>query len=467
MNEKLHLDEISTVVERNSSDLTYIRKTVSSVLTEIENTNRLTNSVIWTDNTYVENQIETLTEKAQSGKRFPLLGVPILVKEIEGCIKGTENSWGNSQLKKKVYKDSFTSNSVQNLISAGAIIVGKTNNPELGLTVTTKSKAHGPCNNPLDLQRNSGGSSGGSASAVASGIVSIATASDGGGSTRIPAANCGVFGFKPTNTNIDLGPGIDQAWAGLVSKGIISSNVEDLISVYNCISANTVSIIEDTNKYRIAYSNTGFADMYEVNLHFKEAVENIAKHLESVGYEIENKTPKPFLDYSIVQPFLDVISFNTLQDCKEIERRLSGSFDISQCEVETQYFYENGLSVSQDVYKETLGLISTYGKDLAQFFDTFDFLITPTTGDIAPLHGQVESDPENAPFIYSGLCFPSNIAKCPSISIPVKCGHPTGLPCGIQIISKPGNDESLLNLARTIERDYSDIFITKFRNITS
>ena len=144
----------------------------------------------------------------------PFTGVPIVVKDLDGTLAGAPYHAGNIALKNANYVATTTSYIFEKLERAGFVIVAKTNTPEFGLMPTAEPQAYGPTHNPWNLAHSSGGSSGGSAAAVASGMVPVGHAGDGGGSIRIPASMCGLFGLKPTRGRVSLGPAEHESWAG-------------------------------------------------------------------------------------------------------------------------------------------------------------------------------------------------------------------------------------------------------------
>lgn len=459
-----------------------ISDTITASLDAIAATNAETNAVIWQDEEFVANEIERIEELRKHSEKLPLLGVPILVKEMEGSISGTLNSWGNKTLKDQGYCDTFTSTSTQLLQDAGAIIVGKTNNPELSISVITDSSAHGRCNNPLDTTRTTLGSSGGSAAAIATSMTRIATGADGGGSIRMPAAACGVFGFKPSRGRISLGPIISEAWAGLATKGIIGASVTDIASAYDVIARTTpgdyygarvdhkyARDVLDTHikPLRIGIRTQGFASMYEVDPRIISATEKVATFLQELGHEVSTDSPDALNDASIIDPFLTIIGANTVHDCEDMAYRSTGSFDVANCDDIVQYFYNEGKDISSSQYIDALYASQIFSFAFHSWFDNFDILITPTTAMVAPKHGWVEQDPKTRPFMFSGFTFPMNISGSPAISIPVNCDDESGLPAGIQIAAARNQDQMVLRLAHDLESRYPDIFVTQSSIITS
>ncbi|GLW11190.1 hypothetical protein Misp01_63180 [Microtetraspora sp. NBRC 13810] len=155
----------------------------------------------------------------------PFRGVPTLLKDLGWASAGDPYREGSRALDGVVVDtDSYD---VAKLRRAGFVILGRTNTPEFGTTVTTEPLAAGPTRNPYDPAYSSGGSSGGSAAAVAAGMVAVATAGDGGGSIRVPASLCGLVGLKPARGRISMGPAVGEGWAGFAVTGVLTRTVRD------------------------------------------------------------------------------------------------------------------------------------------------------------------------------------------------------------------------------------------------
>jgi len=172
-----------------------------------------------------------------AGDDRPLLGVPVAVKD-ESDVAGEVTTLGTDAYGEPAAADS---DFVRRLRSAGAVIVGKTNLPELAIMGTTEGPAFGVTRNPWDLDRTPGGSSGGSGAAVAAGLVPAATASDGAGSIRIPAACCGLFGLKPTRGRVSLAPKL-EGWRGMVVEGCVSRSVIDTALWLDVVSGDALRV---------------------------------------------------------------------------------------------------------------------------------------------------------------------------------------------------------------------------------
>src|SRR5690606_33929704 len=171
----------------------------------------------------------------------PFRGVPFLLKDLKAHDEGQPASNGS-----KLFCDhraSADDELVRRFKAAGLIICGRTNTPEFGILGVTEPELHGPTRNPWDLERTPGGSSGGSAAAVAAGMIPAAHGSDGGGSIRIPASNCGLFGLKPTRDRVPLlGP--EASWGGLATHGVLSRSVRDTAGLLDCIAGRGPGQVE-------------------------------------------------------------------------------------------------------------------------------------------------------------------------------------------------------------------------------
>ena len=164
-------------------------------------------------------------DRQESGDERPLAGVPILIKDLGAITEGVRTTIGMAALDDWV--PTLDSALVRRLRAAGAIVVGKTNCPELGILPVTEPDRFGPARNPWNLERTPGGSSGGSAAAVAAGMVGIAHANDGGGSIRIPASCCGLVGLKPSRGRISWAPELAELASGFATEGMVSRDVRD------------------------------------------------------------------------------------------------------------------------------------------------------------------------------------------------------------------------------------------------
>src|SRR4051795_9311330 len=173
-------------------------------------------------------------DEVERGDERPLAGVPIAVKDLLAPVAGMPMTWGMAAMKDWVPTEDGSV--VRRLRRAGAIVVGKTNTPELGILPVTEPDANGVTRNPWDPGRTPGGSSGGSGAAVASGMVSLAHGNDGGGSIRIPASACGLVGLKPSRGRVSLQPAWTEGGLGLAVDGALARNVLDSATALDIVA---------------------------------------------------------------------------------------------------------------------------------------------------------------------------------------------------------------------------------------
>src|SRR5688572_11804926 len=227
-----------------------------------------------------------------AGDDRPLLGVPIAVKDVED-VTGEVTRWGTDAFSTPATQDSEL---VRRLRSAGAVVIGKTNLPELAIMGDTEGPSFGITRNPWNTDRSPGGSSGGSAAAVAAGLCAAATASDGGGSIRIPASNCGLVGLKPQRDRISLAP-LEEHWYGLSVLGFETRTVEDTALLLDVTAARAPErpFVETAGRsptrLRVALSlKTPFPPV-PVDSGVRASIEGIAERLRALGHEVSERDP--------------------------------------------------------------------------------------------------------------------------------------------------------------------------------
>jgi amidase len=231
----------------------------------------------------------------RGGDDRPLLGVPIAVKDTED-VAGEITRWGTAAFSEPAARDGEL---VSRLRTAGAVVLGKTNLPELAIIGCTEGPAFGVTRNPWDLDATPGGSSGGSAAAVAAGLAAGATASDGAGSIRIPAANCGLVGLKPQRDRIPLAP-LSEHWYGMSVLGFETRTVADTALLLD-VGAGTApgrtyaeAAEKPTGRLRVALSTKPVL-VARVDSQLKHAVEETGERLRALGHTVDVRDP----DYSV------------------------------------------------------------------------------------------------------------------------------------------------------------------------
>lgn len=234
----------------------------------------------------------------------PFKGVPFLLKDLHLLLEGTITTYGSALY--QGYRAGHNSTLTQRYLDAGLVIFGKTNSPEFGLAGTTEPRLYGPTRNPWNLAHSAGGSSGGAAAAVAAGILPVANASDGGGSIRIPASACGLFGMKPTRGRTPMGPDRGEGWGGMSIAHVVSRSVRDSAAMLDATAGDAPGdpyaapararpfldeVGAPTGKLRIAFS-TRRPNGTESHPDVVKAVEEAARLCESLGHIVEEAAPE-------------------------------------------------------------------------------------------------------------------------------------------------------------------------------
>src|SRR3954469_19896857 len=256
-------------------------------------------------------------DTVEAGDERPLAGVPIAMKDLLAPVAGMPMSWGVAAMKEWVPTED--GNVARRLRRAGAIVVGKTNTPELGILPVTEPDANGPTRNPWDTGRTPGGSSGGSGAAVALGMVALGHGNDGGGSIRIPAACCGLVGLKPSRGRVSLATQRADSAAGFDIDGCLSRTVADTAEVLDIVSGNEPGDTylapppsapfdeaprRDPGSLRIAFT-TESPNGVPVDPECVKAVRDAAEVLESLGHKVEEAAPE-WSDEGYVDNFIRV-----------------------------------------------------------------------------------------------------------------------------------------------------------------
>ena len=400
-------------------------------------------------------------------------GVPILVKDLDGTLAGEPLHLGNRMLRDFGHVADHDSYLFARLRAAGCIIVGKTNTPELGLLPTTESQAYGPAHNPWDLTRSPGGSSGGSAAAVASGMVPFAHAGDGGGSIRIPASACGLFGLKPTRGRVSLGPDDGESWAGLVARHVVTRSVRDSAAVLDVLAgampgdpyaaapptrpfADEVGV--DPGALRIGMlSSSTPGGLTEVDPVCTAAAADAAALLESLGHEVEPAAPEALDDVALLVHFTTVLAASTAYDLRKLAVIAGRDLKADDVEPLTWAQAELGRVVTADAYLDAVESLRAWSRRMAAWWEPdgnrFDLLLTPTMArPPAPL-GEIRGDDADGALFaatpYAAFTVPFNVTGQPAMSVPLHWAD--GLPVGVQLVAATGREDLLFRVAAQLE----------------
>jgi amidase len=374
-----------------------------------------------------------------AGDERPLLGVPIAVKDVED-VTGEVTTWGTAANFQPATQDSEF---VARLRAAGAVVIGKTNLPELAIMGDTEGPAFGITRNPWNTDRSTGGSSGGSAAAVAAGLCAAATASDGAGSIRIPASNCGLVGLKPTRDRIPLAP-LTEHWYGMSVVGFEARSVEDaalLMSVGAADDDLRDAFASDPGRLRVAVS-TKPALPTRVHSDVKRVADATAGILRTLGHEIEQSDPP----YPPVTPATTRYLAGIAQDVEErVERP-------DRLQRRTKGFGRMGSAIPRAVLDWALREDDT--DRMRPFFERHDVLLTPVCAVPPVRAGQWEGLGAVRTFLGMAQAYPFalewNLTGQPSISVPAGRSE-DGLPIGMQLVGRHGEEATLLALAAQLE----------------
>jgi amidase len=400
----------------------------------------------------------------------PFTGVPIVVKDLDGTLAGAPYHAGNKALKAAGYIATTTSYLFEKLERAGFVIVGKTNTPEFGLMPTAEPEAYGPTHNPWNLAHSSGGSSGGSAAAVASGMVPVGHAGDGGGSIRIPASMCGLFGLKPTRGRVSLGPAEHESWAGLVMRHVVTRTVRDSASVLDVLHgymtgdwytapppgrAYAREVNTEPGALRIGIRTNAPLGLAAVDPACVTAVEQTARLLESLGHTVVEAGPAPLDDGTLLETFTTVMLSSLRADLAEVAEIIGRPVTADDMEAGTWANYEAGAGIDAGAYVAALKKMQAWARRTIAWWldDGFDLLVTPSLAEPPPVLGEL-TDPKTGggrllPFVL--FTAPFNVTGQPAMSVPLAMS-PGGLPVGVQFVAAPYREDLLFRLAGELER---------------
>ena len=392
-------------------------------------------------------------------------GVPFLLKDLNNYLEGTITSGGSRVLEN--IKADHTSELVNRTIDSGLNIFGKTNSPELGLTVTTEPVLYGPTRNPWDLDRSSGGSSGGASSAVASGIVPMAQASDGGGSIRIPASCCGLFGLKPTRARTPLGPASLEGWGGQSIFTVFRFLLEilqlfwmlhlDMKKVLHIDLRTKKKLLEQIN---IEPGNLKIGYIEDPNITIdkdvKEIMDSTINLCTQLGHTVES-TKIDFSSEEISLAIVTIISSNVAYVVKS--QSLSTGREVSNefFEKVTLQMAENGNNFSASDYVNAIKINHRLGQELEKMFDTYDVLLSPVLASPPVKIGTIDMNTDDMKTYverltqYSPFTGIFNQSGQPSMSVPLYRTK-DNLPVGSMFSASFGNENLLFSLAGQLER---------------
>jgi len=395
----------------------------------------------------------------------PLAGVPYLLKDLGAAYGGVPTSYGSRLFAEVVPTEDSAMTRLYK--AAGLNIFGKTNTPEFGIWPVTEPHLLGACRNPWDLERTPGGSSGGAAAAVAAGIVPAAHASDGGGSIRIPAACCGLFGMKPSRGRVSFAPG-GEGWAGASIQHAVTRSVRDSAVLLDATCAPQTGdpyflslperpfaeeVGRDPGKLRIAFTDQALTVGSTLDPEVAAAVQDAARLCEGLGHHVEAATLPG--DHSAMQAAARTVLWASVAANvdAELERRGRPLAD-GELEPATLDIYRRGKAMAAPEYVRAVQAIHTYGRAAASLFERYDVLLLATLGRPAIPIGYLFEKPEETVkrlFSYMPNTQAFNNSGQPAMTVPLAWSQ-GGLPIGLQFVGRMGDEATLFRLAGQLEQ---------------
>jgi amidase len=419
-------------------------------------------------NAIVHKQYDKARRAIASGlPQGPLAGVPYLIKDLAFLDTGEPATLGSS-----LFKDFIADHDsayVARCKAAGLVIMGRSSTPEFGLNPNTEPRLFGSCRNPWNLEHSAGGSSGGAAAAVSAGILPVAHATDGGGSIRIPAAQCGLFGLKPSRGRMSLGPDTGEGWGGLSIGHVVSRSVRDSAVMLDCTgglvpgdpytappppAGGFLAVLnQPPRRLRIALM---LKDHRGASLHpeCEAAVKAAAKLCESLGHIVEEADPG--IDLIALRPMnATIAATNTARALTLRWKVLGREPNPADIEAATWAVYERGRGISAIDYVGAIAAAHAAGRKMGNFLSTYDVILSTVLAGPPPKLGYFDQNGDVQTFVdrvntYLGVTPVHNATGTPAMSVPL---HWTadGLPVGVHFAGRYGEEATLLRLAAQLE----------------
>jgi amidase len=397
----------------------------------------------------------------------PFRGVPILFKDLGCLVAGEQTGFGLAPLRDLAWP--VTSYLAEQFRAAGFIALGRTNVPEFGTTVTTEPKANAPARNPWNPNHSTGGSSGGSAAAVASGMVPVAHANDGGGSIRIPASECGLVGLKPTRARVSQGPLVGEAWAGSTIDGSVARTVRDAAGVLDAISGRMPGepyyppalprpLVEevgaDPGQLRIGLLDRPGMEGFLDHPACRAAVAGAGRLLESLGHFVDESAPAAMSEAEFGIHFVTMIAADTEASFQAFEQLIGREITDDEIEPRNIAHRRYGKAMGAVPYLHSRAWLNLWNRRMAEWWGSHDILVTPTLGGPPPELGWFTAEGPDveggriASFIPYTPQF--NMTGQPAVSLPLYWTE-SGLPVGVQFVAAYGREDLLVRLASQLE----------------
>ncbi len=483
---KLDATELARLVARGDVRAGEI---LEAALARLDALNPRLNAVVfdWREQALAQARAFDALPADDARRKAPFAGVPLLLKDIGQDLRGQPATWG-SRARAGVKADA-SSSVVLRWQAAGLVAFGKTNLPELALKAVTEPELFGPCRNPWAPQHTPGGSSGGAAAAVAARIVPVAGASDGGGSIRIPAAYCGLFGLRPSRGRVSHAPEADEFWDGASSTHVLTRSVRDSAALLDAacgaepgdpfvVAAPAEPFARqcgaDPGRLRIGFSVESPLGT-PVHPDHVEAVQRAAELLGELGHQVQPAAPA--IDgLRLAQCYLGIYFGHVAAEVRRCVREHAAR--PADFELDTRAIAAIGESLPAGAYVELRARWNQFARALADFHAEHDLYLTPVTaqppariGELDPPAWQraalrallglglggllrrsgVVDELARASLARTPFTQLANLTGTPAMSVPLHWSA-AGLPVGVQFIAPWGREDGLIRLGAQLEQ---------------
>lgn len=414
-----------------------------------------------------------LEESARVPTGAPFAGVPFLVKDLMCTTAGDPYHCGSAYLKRIGHRATADSHLAACYRRAGLVVLGRTNTPEFGTVCTTEPQAYGPTRSPWSPRHSPGGSSGGAAAAVASGMVAAAHGNDGGGSIRVPASHCGLYGLKPSRGFISHGPARGDVWLGCAHEHVLTRTVRDSAGLLEASAGGhagdpcpdawragsaLAALEREPPRLRIGWMARTPGGRLPLDAACRDAVEAAAALLASLGHHVEEAHPAALDEFDEEHHFMKVVAAWTAHDIDELVAASGEPLLAGDLEPHTAIVYGKGRSLAAQDYLRAHVWLQGWARRIAGWWDSgFDLLLTPVAAAPPPPIGAHASTPDDpmAPLRgtvpYITFTVPFNVSGQPAAALPLHVDA-DGLPIGVQLVARLGADALLLQVSAQVER---------------
>lgn len=421
----------------------------------------------------------------------PFAGVPFLLKDLLASYAGVP-MMGGSRLTQD-FIPSEDSEYVKRLKASGLVIFGKSATPEFGITPSTEPELTGACRNPWNVAHSPGGSSGGASAAVSSGVIPMASASDGGGSIRVPASCTGLFGLKPSRGRVPSGPDAADGWFGFIAEHVVSRSVRDSAIMLDALAGDypaqllklappkgafADAIQKPAMPLRIAFSTHPGIGV-EMDAEVKDKVRETARMLQDMGHHVE-EVQLPIDREEFIYSYSVLIASEVCATIEQAAKQQGRRVTSADVELRTWGVKRLGEAFNAGDVSLALWSMHQFARRWMTFFEPYDVLLTSTLGTppvevggllpglvdsvllkaidrlpigaIAKRRDFVVKAAERV-YNYCSQTMPANVTGQPSMSVPLHMSR-NGLPLGMMFTSRFGDEATLFSLAAELERAY-------------